>query len=258
MSGQLQLGCMGWQEKDWVGPLYPEGTKTGEMLAKYSRMFSTVEVDSTFYGRPRETTVQSWHDEVPDNFRFALKVPREVTHRRRFEEVEQVFSLFVQRARQLGPKLGAILIQCPREFTPTSANRTRLFTFLDEQLPPDINVAIELRGEAWYDTALFDAARSLGFALAAAESEHASIDLAERILAAQGDSLGFAYIRWMGTTALEHYDRVQVDKSESLARWAGIIRTLRERVRDVYGYVSDDYAGHSPSTVRDLLERIGD
>ena len=258
MDARLQFGCMGWQEKDWLGPFYPEGTKTGEMLAKYSRLFPTVEVDSTFYGRPRESTVQAWHDDVPDNFRFALKVPREVTHRRRFEEADQVFSLFVQRARQLGPKLGAILIQCPREFTPTPANRKRLFGFLDEQLPPDVNVALELRGEEWYDESLFDAARSLGLALAATESEYSSLALAERILAEQGDALSFAYVRWMGKTALEHYDRVQVDKSESLDAWARILKGLRGRVNDIYGYVSDDYSGHSPATVRDLLARLSE
>lgn len=256
MNAQLQLGCMGWQEKDWVGPLYPEGTKTAGMLAAYSRILPSVEVDSTFYGRPRESTVKSWQEEVPDGFRFALKVPREVTHRRRFEDANEVFSLFVQRARQLGPKLGAILLQCPREFTPTPANRKRLFTFLDEQLPPDVNVALELRGENWYDGALFDAARSLGFALAAAESEYASLALAERILTEQGDAIPFAYLRWMGKAPFEHYDRVQVDRSESLDVWTRIIKAMRGNVQEIYGYVSDDYAGHSPATVRDLLSRL--
>src|SRR5438132_2281156 len=214
------------------------------MLASYARELKTVEVDSTFYGRPRESSVQAWVEGVPDDFRFALKVPREVTHRRRFEDTGEYFSLFVDRARQLGPKLGAILIQCPREFKPTPANRTRLFRFLDEQLPPDVNVALELRGEAWFDDALFDATRSLGVALVAAESEFMSIELAEKVLAAQGDALGFAYIRWMGKTALEHYDRVQVDTSTSLEAWTRILKSLDGRVSNVFGYVSDDYSGH--------------
>lgn len=257
MSSQIRLGCMGWQEKDWLGPFYPEGTKSVEMLGKYSRVFPTVEVDSTFYGRPRETTVQAWRNEVPDGFRFALKVPREVTHRRRFVDAEQVFGYFIERVRGLGSKLGAILLQCPRDFAPTPANRERLFRFLDEQLPPDIKVALELRGEAWYDEQLFAAARGLGLALAATESSYSALALAKRILTEQGDALDFAYIRWMGTEALEHYDRVQIDKSESLATWADIMQELRGRVSEIYGYVSDDYSGHSPATVRDLYARLG-
>lgn len=258
MTARLHLGCMGWQEKDWRGTFYPQGIKGPEMLAMYSQAFSTVEVDSTFYGRPRESTVQSWSDSVADGFRFALKVPREVTHRRRFRDAEQVFSFFVERVRALGPKLGAILIQCGRDFAPTPANRTHLFSFLDAQLPPDINVALELRHEGWYEESLFAMARSQRFALAATEGEHASLELAQRILTEQGDALDFAYLRLMGTVAFEHYDRVQVDRSESLGRWARLINDVRGRVSNVYGYVSDDYAGHAPATVADLLALQGE
>jgi uncharacterized protein YecE (DUF72 family) len=258
MAARLHLGCMGWQEKDWRGPFYPQGVKPQEMLAAYSQALSTVEVDSTFYGRPRESTVQTWRESVGDDFRFALKVPREVTHRRRFRDAEQVFRFFVDRARALGSKLGAILIQCGRDFAPTPANRTHLFSFLDAELPPDINVALELRHVGWYDESLFAMARSQRFALAATESEFSSLELAERILTEQADALDFAYLRLMGATAFEHYDRVQVDRSEALGTWARLINGVRSRVSNVYGYVSDDYAGHAPATVRDLLALLGE
>ena len=258
MTAKLCFGCMGWQEKDWIGPLYPGGTKTGEMLSKYSRVFPTVEVDSTFYGRPRETTVVDWRNSVPDDFRFALKVPRAVTHQKRFREAEEVFGWFVERVRTLGPKLGAILLQCGRDFAPTPANKTSLYEFLDAQLPTDINVVLELRHAGWYEDALFAAARSQRFALAATEGPHSSLELAQRILSEQGDSLDVAYTRLMGNEAFEHYDRVQVDRSESLTAWAQAIGEVRNRVQTVYCYVSDDYAGHSPETVRTLLTLLGE
>ena len=257
MAGQVYAGCMGWQEKDWLGPFYPEAAKPAEMLALYAQRFSFVEVDTTFYGRPRATTVDGWRDAVPDGFKFALKVPREVTHRRRFEEAEEVFTLFVDRVRTLGPKLGAILIQCPREFSPTPANRQRLYSFLDAMLPPDINVALELRHAGWFDDALFEMARSQRFALAATEGPHSSLALAERILAEQRDVLDFAYARLMGLTAFEHYDKIQADRAESLGIWARILAEARSRVRDVFVAVSDDYAGFSPATVDDLVARVG-
>ncbi len=247
---------MGWQQKDWVGSFYPEATKPADMLALYARTFSSVEVDTTFYGRPRESTVDTWRDAVADEFRFTLKVPREVTHRRRFEDAELVFTLFVDRVRKLGTRLGAILIQCPRDFSPTPANRQRLYSFLDAMLPPDVNVALELRHPGWFDEALFEMARSQRFALAATEGPHSSLELAERILAEQRDELDFAYIRLMGLTEFERYDRVQADRAESLDVWARIIREARNRVRDVYVAVSDDYAGFSPATVDDLAARL--
>lgn len=257
MAGRLRFGCMGWQEKDWIGPFYAEGTKTADMLPLYAKTHAAVEVDTTFYGRPRETTVVAWRDAVPDDFRFALKVPREVTHKRRFEDAGDVFSWFVARARTLGPKLGALLLQCPREFRPTPPNRERLYAFLDEQLPPDVNLALELRHPDWFDDALFEMARSQRFALAATEGPHSSLELAERILEEQASELDFAYVRLMGLTPFEHYDRVQADRSESLRVWARLIADVRPRVKEVHVYVSDDYAGFAPATVKELTEMLG-
>lgn len=258
MKARLWLGCMGWQQKDWTGSFYPAGTKTKDMLALYSRVLPTVEVDSTFYGRPRATTIESWLQATPGGFRFALKVPSEVTHRRRFREAEEAFSFFVERVRALGSKLGAVLLQCPPDFKATAANRTRLFSFLESHLPSDIKVALELRDPQWYDGELFALARAKRFALVAAESEYCSLDLAAKVLQEQGAALDFAYLRWMGSEYFEHYDRVQADKSASLDRWVQLIRGLGDGVSDVYGYVSDDYEGHSPATVRDLLQRLGE
>jgi uncharacterized protein YecE (DUF72 family) len=256
MGARFHFGCMGWQEKDWIGSFYPEGTKVPDMLALYARKLPTVEVDSTFYGRPRETTVTAWRDAVPDDFRFALKVPREVTHKRHFEEVDEYFGWFIERVRALGDKLGAVLLQCGRDFAATPANRERLYAFLDAQLPPDIKVVLELRDARWYDDAFFEMARSQRFAFAAAEGPHSSLELAERILAEQRGELDFAYVRLMGLTALEHYDRVQLDKSSSLDVWHRLLTDVASRVSDVFVYVSDDYAGHAPGTIDDLRRRL--
>src|SRR5215472_3654247 len=201
MPGRLHIGCMGWQEKDWIGPVYPAETKAPDMLALYARRFSTVEVDSTFYGRPRESTVVAWKDAAPDGFRFALKVSREITHKKHFEDAGQSFTWFVDRARLLGPALGALLLQCGGDFRPTPANKTRLYTFLDEHLPPDVNMVLELRHRDWFDDSLFEAARSQRFAIAATEGPHSTLELAKRILEEQGSELGFAYARLMGLTA---------------------------------------------------------
>ena len=256
MTGNVRFGAMGWQEKDWIGPFYPHGTKVGDMLAVYARSMDAVEIDSTFYGRPREQTVVSWRDCTPDGFRFALKVPREVTHTRHFENVDEYFRMFVDRARLLGAKLGALLIQCGRDFRPTAGNRERLYNFLDAHLPPDVNVVLELRHAGWYDDSLFEMARAQRFALAATEGPSSSLELAQRILEEQRDALDFAYVRLMGLEALEHYDRVVLDKSVSLERWAILLNDVRGRVGDVYVCVSDDYAGHAPSTIADLRHRL--
>lgn len=258
MSARIWLGAMGWQEKDWVGPFYPVDTAPKGMLAQYSRSLPTVEIDSSFYGRPRASTVDEWRAAAPDDFRFSLKVPREVTHRRRFKDAGEVFGFFVERVRALGPKLGAILLQCPPDFRPTAANRSSLFEFLETYAPDDVNVALELRDAGWFDDALFALSREKRFAVVAAESERFDVAFAADVLKRQIGGAEFVYCRWMGAEPFEHYDRLRADRSASLDAWVAALAQVRDDVADIYGYVSDDYAGHAPATVRDLLARLGE
>ena len=78
----LYLGTSGWSYADWEGTLYPPGTTPAGRLAEYVKHFTTVEIDSTFYGTPRETTVERWREVAPRGFLFAAKFPQEVTHER--------------------------------------------------------------------------------------------------------------------------------------------------------------------------------
>src|SRR5919107_1470461 len=83
----IAVGCQGWNYDDWVtGPasgeavFYPRGTRSSEMLEVYARVFSTVEVDSTFYAIPSAKTIDGWAKRTPPHFTFALKLPQEITH----------------------------------------------------------------------------------------------------------------------------------------------------------------------------------
>jgi uncharacterized protein YecE (DUF72 family) len=73
----LYLGTSGWSYADWEGTLYPEGLPPGARLAEYARHYATVEIDSTFYGTPRSSTVEKWREVVPEGFLFAAKFPQE-------------------------------------------------------------------------------------------------------------------------------------------------------------------------------------
>lgn len=76
---RIRLGTQGWGWSHWIGRFYPPGTRPEEYLAFYSEVFDTVEIDTTFYGIPRRSTVLSWADKVPDNFRFTAKMPQVVS-----------------------------------------------------------------------------------------------------------------------------------------------------------------------------------
>ncbi len=73
-------GTCGFSYKDWVGPVYPPGTKPAEMLPLYAHKFPVVEIDSSYYGVPAPATVASWARRTPDGFRFSAKLPGTGTH----------------------------------------------------------------------------------------------------------------------------------------------------------------------------------
>lgn len=260
MDARFWFGTQGWQYVDWVGNFYPHGTQVKDMLTEYGRALHTVEVDSTYYGTPTAKTVEGWRRRSPDDFRFGLKTPAEITHVRRLRDAEGPFEEFVDRARLLGPKLAAILVQCPPDFDPTPDNRSVLFSFMESQIPRDCPVALELRDERWYDDDLFALARRCGFTLAIAEGSHSSLGLAARIAdeLTRDPPAPFAYLRFLGDRQVKVYDHVQIDRTRSMDVWERLIRQLRGAVRDIYGYANNHYEGHSPATVRRLAARIGE
>jgi uncharacterized protein YecE (DUF72 family) len=115
---RIHIGTQGWNYDAWVGPFYPEGTRPADFLPVYSRAFTSVEVDSTFYGVPAPTTFRSWYDRTPDNFIFSLKLPQEITHEQRLRDTLGIGETFYERARELRHKLGPILVQLGPDFDP--------------------------------------------------------------------------------------------------------------------------------------------
>jgi uncharacterized protein YecE (DUF72 family) len=257
---RLHFGTSSWNYKDWAGPFYPPTVKATEMLSFYSTVFASVEVDSSYYGIPKVTTVESWRQKSADNFTFSFKTPSAVTHERRFVNAGGYFASFVARVRSMGAKSGAILIQCPPDFAPTRDARAALFEFLETELPADLPFALELRDPRWFDDTLFALARATGVTIALTEGSHGSIDLASRVAdeLVRKPPAPHAYIRWLGDQTFACYDRVQSDRSGSLDVWERVIRSLMTVCRDIYAYASNDYQGHAPATVRNMLARLGE
>ena len=142
----LRLGTQGWNYATWIGPFYPDGTRAPDFLRTYARAFNTVEVDSTFYAIPAASTVRGWAARTPESFTFAVKLPQEITHERRFIDAHDVLHAFVDRMRELGPRLGPVLIQCGPDFSPLERNALQHFL---AELPEAPRFAIEFRQRAW-------------------------------------------------------------------------------------------------------------
>jgi uncharacterized protein YecE (DUF72 family) len=254
-AAEILLGTQGWNYPAWVGPFYPVGTRAPDMLRLYARAFRTVEVDSTFYAPPAEPVVRGWRDRVPPEFRFSLKVPQEITHERRLVDATDALERFVARARLLGNRLGALLLQTPPDWLPTAAARDALAAFLPA-LPTDLRWAVEFREPRWLDEATLTALRTHGVAVALVEGRWVKRDVVAAM--ATAPTADFAYVRWMGPNRdLTDYSRIQVGRDRELDAWRDLLEALRGRVREVFGYFNNHFQGHGPGSVRLMQERLG-
>lgn len=255
MAAVVRIGTQGWNYPAWVGPFYPAGTRSADMLGLYSRAFPTVEIDSTFYAAPAEPVIRGWGARVAGDFVFALKVPQEITHERRFLDVAETLARFVARASLLEGRLGPLLIQTPPDWAPTPDTRAALADFLP-QLAPNLRWVLEFRDPRWLDDQTLWLLRTHAVSLALVEGRWVRRD---RMLALAAEpTTDFAYVRWMGPDrALTNYSHVQVQRDREIGLWTDAIEALRARVREVFGYFNNHFQGHSPESARTMQARLG-
>jgi uncharacterized protein YecE (DUF72 family) len=169
MSATMRVlpGTSGFSYKAWKGSFYPEDLPDSEMLRYYSSRLPAVEINNTFYRMPRAALLQSWAEQVPDGFAFALKATQQITHRKRLKDAQEAVSFFLQVATTLGDRLGPVLFQLPPNL---KKDLPRLTDFL-ALLPPSCRAAFEFRHESWFDDEVFGALSSARAALCWEEDE---------------------------------------------------------------------------------------
>jgi uncharacterized protein YecE (DUF72 family) len=244
VTGRLLLGTQGFAFDDWVGPFYPPGTAKGDYLETYARQFSTVEIDSTFYGPPRPSVVQGWAARTPAEFRFAAKFPRTITHDRKLLEAEAEADQFVEALQGLGERLAVLTLQFAFDFTPELSER--LDAFLG-RLPAGPRYAVEVRNRRWLTPGFRRTLSDRGAALV----------LQDLFTMPRMDwiTADFTVIRWLGRRSdIERFDRIQIDRRRELETWAERVRAFLDAGVDVYGYFNNHFAGHSPGSVRQFQE----
>jgi uncharacterized protein YecE (DUF72 family) len=241
------LGTQGFAFDDWVGPFYPLGTPKAAYLEAYVAHFPTVEIDSTFYGAPRRSVVESWGSRTPDGFAFSAKFPRLITHDKKLDRAAGDAESFVATMQALGDKLGVLALQFAYDFTPDQFDR--LDDFL-RGLPSGPRYAVELRNRGWLNPNLGEMLSQHNVALVLQDLHYMpKLDWV---------TADFTVIRWLGRRQdIEQFDRIQIDRSEVLAGWAERVRTFLDDGLDVWGYFNNHFAGHSPASVRQFAEMLG-
>lgn len=137
-----------WANRLWVGRWYPRSTQAGAELPLYARLCNAVEGNTTFYAEPSSETVQRWLGQAPDDFRFTFKLPREVTHDRRLNDVARPVRSFLNAIEPLGSRIGPVQVQLPPAFAPDGLSV--LLAFL-RRLPLDWPWTVELRHPGFFN-----------------------------------------------------------------------------------------------------------
>jgi uncharacterized protein YecE (DUF72 family) len=142
---EIKIGCAGWSIWGTHAEQFPaEGTH----LERYAQRFSVVEINSSFYRAHRPATYARWAASTPAAFRFAVKVPKEITHTRRLGEVVEPLAQFLAETSELGEKRGPLLVQLPPSLLFAADVVEPFFTTLRKRFAGD--VVCEPRHPTWF------------------------------------------------------------------------------------------------------------
>ena len=223
----LIIGTSGWQYRHWRERFYRAGGARDGDLRFFASQFATVEVNNTFYRLPEAKTFETWAAATPDDFTFAIKASRFLTHIKRLRDPREPVELMMDRASKLGRKLAVVLVQLPPDM---QCDIARLEATLDA-FPGRVRVAVEPRHRSWFTD---DVRRALG-------KHDAALCLADRhsrLATPAWRTADWGYVRF-------HHGRGQPASCYgrgALASRVDLLDELWPRRADVYVYFNND--GH--------------
>jgi uncharacterized protein YecE (DUF72 family) len=260
---KIRIGASAWSFDEWRRAFYPPDLPESRWLEFYARYFPTVEIDSTFYRAPAENTAGRWLDTTPATFRFACKLPREITHACRLHDCRVELNAFLRAIEPLAPKLQVILIQLPPSFAPKDGRQTLRKFF--EQLPRHFRFAVEFRHAGWHRPQIIRLLEKYRVCWVWADTSA----LNERNLAPfefLPCTTDFLYLRLLGDYATKYdrdglfvhrYDKLLWKREAALESWSLKIERHLAEVRNVWTFVSNHFEGFAPETCQRLAHRLG-
>ncbi|MHB9133476.1 MAG: DUF72 domain-containing protein [Armatimonadota bacterium] len=233
---KLYIGTSGFTYAHWREVFYPAGVSQRRWLEFYAGHFTTVELNSTFYHLPKDSTFEGWAQRVPARFIYAVKVSRYITHLKHLHEVGESLERFLHGARLLGEHLGPLLIQLPPGM---KLDLPRLEEFL-ALCDPSLRWTMEFRNSDWLRQDTYDLLARFHVALCI----HDMIENHPQEITAP-----FIYLRFHGTN--RRYGGSYPD--DHLHDWAEQIMAWQRDGHDVYAYFNNDMAGYAVQNAQTLI-----
>ncbi len=170
---EIRVGTSGFAYGEWKPGFYPENLPQKRFLEFYASRFSAVEIDYTFYRMPSPKTLDGWMASTPEEFRFALKASRKITHFDRLRVPSEPVDYLQDVLLRLGPRLGMLLYQLPPNFKKDAARLALFLGGLDRRIP----AAFEFRHESWFSEETYSMLRDHDAALAIHDSDEQTTPL---------------------------------------------------------------------------------
>lgn len=238
----LRIGCSGFLYDHWRKNFYPEDLSKNYWLEYYSKHFSTVELNVTFYKLPDRETFSKWYLSTPEGFVFSLKGSRFITHIKKIKDCAEPVEAFFSRALLLKEKLGVILWQFPPSLT---LDLERLKDFLELLEPYEMKNTFEFRNKTWINKKVVDLLKKKNVAFCMADWP----DFLDKLPL----TANFVYIRrhgQEGSYATEY-------SKELLNKDAKRIKAYLRQKKDVFIYFNNDAFGYAPKNVSELVTLAG-
>lgn len=251
IKSEIFIGTSGWAYCHWDGIFYPENLKPEEKLKYFAKHFKTVEINYSFYHLPRKSTYQKWYLQVPEDFLFATKASRFITHIKRLKEVKEAWKTFLENALILKEKLGPILFQFPPSFKATEENIKRLEGFLKfitdykiQNIKYKIRFALEFRHKSWCNKKIYNLLKKYKVAWVIADSS--------RYPRADAVTADFIYIRLHGPGAIfssKYTKKELISLAQKIKKW-------QKEGKGIFLYFNNDFSGFAIENAKELLKLL--
>lgn len=273
MAGFVGIGISGWRYAGWRGDFYPTGLPQRRELSYAAERLTSIEVNGSFYSLQRPSSYRTWREQTPDDFVFAVKGGRFITHYKKLVDVEAALgNFFASGVLALGPKLGPVLWQLPARHLFDADVLTRFFAMLPRTASQAAALGARHDAKLAGDRVFLEveAERPLRHAL---EFRHASFatdealavlrehdvacvlaDTAGRWPKVDADTATFRYVRLHGDAELY----VSGYSDDALDAWADRCAAWSEAGQDVFVYFDNDVKGFAPHDAEGLLARVRD
>ncbi len=242
---KVHVGCAKWGRKEWIGKIYPKGTKEADFLDNYAKHFNCIEFNAMFYQIFPKSTIEKWVSKVGKDFLFCPKFTNSISHIRRLKNAKEVTDSFLDAIYTFGKHLGPCFLQLSDNYGPKEFDSMKAYL---KSLPKDLDVFVEVRHKDWYAEGnfarLFEMLAETGFGTVITDAS------GRRDCVHMGLTTPKAFIRFVGN-GLHPTDYTRIDDwVKRIKKW------IAAGIQEIYFFMHQHEEMHSPElcayTIKEL------